>query len=45
MTIHVAIRYGLGIIVIISFGDGGSEQTAVSRGFIVEPAEMDSRSY
>ena len=24
------------------FGDGGSEQTAVSRGFIVEPAEMDS---
>ena len=24
------------------FGDGGSEQTAVSRGFIIEPAEMDS---
>jgi hypothetical protein len=27
------------------FGDDGSEQTAVSRGFIVEPAETDSRSY
>ena len=24
------------------FGDGGSEQTAVSRGFTIEPAEMDS---
>jgi len=24
------------------FGDAGSEQTAVSRGFIVEPAEMAS---
>ena len=24
------------------FGDGGSEQTAVSRGFIVEPVEMHS---
>jgi type IV secretion system protein TrbE len=24
------------------FGDGGSEQTAVSRGFIIEPAELDS---
>jgi hypothetical protein len=24
------------------FGDGGSEQTAVSRGFIVDPGEMDS---
>jgi type IV secretion system protein TrbE len=24
------------------FGDGGSQQTAVSRGFLIEPAEMDS---
>jgi hypothetical protein len=24
------------------FGDGGSEQTAVSRGFTIEPPEMDS---
>jgi hypothetical protein len=24
------------------FGDGGSEQTAVSRGFVIEPAEMDA---
>src|SRR5262249_953633 len=39
---HRQMPIGFFLYDLLWFGDAGSEQTAVSRGFVVEPTEMDS---